>query len=162
MFRIGTRKMLIVAAALALVAAACTCGGFDLGNLTGGTSGGGGITGGGGSGACSYDGGDGLTTNCQGTLAVGGSATGNLGSLFEADNYTFTGSAGQSVTIHVTGIGDTDPRVKLIDPSGSVIAENDDTGSGYDSEIVTTLPSAGEYAIRVDVFSTGDYQITLN
>lgn len=157
MFRMGKRKMLIAVAALGLVAAACTCGGFDLGNLTGG---GGGITGGG-SDACSFDGGDGLTTNCQGTLAVGSSATGNLGSLFEADNYTFTGSSGQSVTIHVTGIGDTDPRVKLIDPSGTVVAENDDSGGGYDSEIVTTLSSSGEYAIRIDVFSTGDYEVSL-
>jgi len=158
MFRMGKRKMLIAVAALGLVAAACTCGGFDLGNLTGGTG-----SGGGGSNACSFDGGDGLTTNCQGTLAVGSSATGTLDSLFEADNYTFTGSAGQSVTIRVTAIGDTDPRVKLIGPGGGdPIAENDDTGGGYDSEIVTTLPSDGEYAIRIDVFSTGDYTVSLN
>lgn len=158
MFRFGTRKLMIVVAVLALGAAACTCGGFDLSNL----SGGGGSGSGGGSGACSFDGGDGLTTNCQGTLAVGGSATGNLDSLFEADNYTFTGSAGQSVTIRVNAIGDTDPRVKLIDPNGTVIAENDDTGSGYDSEVTATLPSDGTYAIRIDVFSSGDYEITLN
>ena len=149
------RTLIIVVAILALAAAACVCtSSLPIG-------GNGGITGGGSGGGTGYDGGDGLDTNYQGNISVGGSAQGNLDSLFVADNWTFQGSSGQNVTIFVEAIGDSDPRVKLIDPDGNVVAEDDDGGGGYSSMIQTSLPSNGQYTIRVDVFTAGDYRITL-
>ncbi len=142
------RALMIVVAVLALGALACSCGG--LGNLV--PSGGGSST---------FDGGDGLDTTGGGTISVGGSANGTLNSIFEAHNWTFEGAAGQTVTISVVGQGDCDPRTKLIDPQGNVLAEDDDSGGGYNSYISYTLPSAGRYTIRVDVYTTGSYTVTL-
>lgn len=147
-----TRRLMIVVAALALVTLACTCG--PLTNIIPSGGGGGGAT-------STFDGGDGLDTTGGGQISVGGSVTGTLDSIFEAHNWTFVGSAGQSVTINAVGQGETDPRVKLIDPSGSVLAEDDDGGGGWNSLIIATLPSNGTYTIRVDVYTTGTYTLTL-
>jgi ABC-type phosphate transport system substrate-binding protein len=153
-----TRRLLIVVAVLALVTMACTCG--SLTNLipSGVTSGGGG----GGNSSSTFDGGDGLSTVGGGSITVGGSQTSSLSSIFDANNWTFQGTAGQTVTIAVNGQGDCDPRVKLIDPSGNVIGEDDDSGGGYNALLTATLPSAGQYTIRVDVFTEGTYTVTLN
>ena len=159
MFMQRKRYLIIIVAVLALAAAACVCtSSLPIGGSGGGTTGGGSTGGGGGTG---YDGGDGLETNYQGSIAVGGSASGNIDSLFVADNWTFQGSSGQSVTIFAEGVGETDPRIKLIDPNGSVRAEDDDGGGGYNSLIETSLPMDGQYTIRVDVFTAGNYNLTL-
>ncbi len=107
------------------------------------------------------DGGDGLATTGGGTIALGGSVTGTLGTLFEAHNWVFEGQAGQTVTIRVNAVGDTDPRVKLLDPSGSVIAEDDDSGGGLNARLTAVLPLGGTYTIRVDVYVPGEYTASL-
>ncbi len=154
-----TRRLLIVVAVLALVTMACTCGSLTSLIPSGATSGGGG----GGNGSSStFDGGDGLSTVGGGSITVGGSQTGSLSSIFDASNWTFQGTAGQTVTIAANGQGDCDPRVKLIDPSGNVVGEDDDSGGGHNALLTATLPSAGQYTIRVDVFTEGTYTLTLN
>ncbi len=142
--------ILVALAALVLVAAACTC--SDISSLvppsaTGGGSG--------------PDGGDGYTTTGGGTITVGGSGSGSIGSLFEAHNWSFQGTAGQSVTINVVGQGDCDPRIRLLDASGNVIGEDDDSGGGYNALLTETLPADGTYYIRIDVFTAGSYTVTL-
>ncbi len=146
------RHIAMLVAALALVTLACTCGPLA-GLLPGG--------GGGGSVPNTLDGGDGLDTTGGGSLSVGSSAQGTLDSLFEAHNWTFQGQAGQTVTIRVNGAGDTDPRAKLLDANGNVLAEDDDGGGGWNSLIVATLPAAGAYTVRVDVFTGGTYTISI-
>ncbi len=148
------RRIVVVVAVLALVTLACTCG--SLTSLIPGAGGGGG-----GSAPNTFDGGDGLDTTGGGTLSVGGSAQGTLNSLFEGHNWTFDGQAGQAVTIRVNGVGDTDPRAKLLDPNGNVIAEDDDGGGGWNALITATLPSSGTYTVRVDVFTEGTYTVTI-
>jgi hypothetical protein len=140
---------------LALVALACTCplSGLlprvgDVGQAPGGAPN-------------AMDGGDGLSTTGGGPISVGGTVQGRLTSMFEAHNWTFQGQAGQQVTIRVNGVGDTDPRTKLLDPSGNVLAEDDDGGGGLNSLITATLPTTGTYTIRVDVFEGGDYTVSL-
>ncbi len=108
-----------------------------------------------------YDGGDGLVTTGGGTLSVGGSAQGTLNSIFEAHNWTFEGQAGQNVTIRVEGQGETDPRAKLLDPEGNVLAEDDDGGGGLNALITYTLPVSGTYTVRVDVFTEGTYTVSV-
>jgi hypothetical protein len=55
-----------------------------------------------------------------------------------------------------------DPRVKLLDPRGIVVAEDDDSGGGlggWDSRLAATLRGSGTYTLRVDVFIIGTYTI---
>lgn len=103
---------------------------------------------------------DGLETTGGGELTVGGGPeAATLDSLSEAHDWTFEGEAGQAITIDVMGQGDTDPRARLLDPSGELLAEDDDGGGYYNARIVTTLPETGTYTVRVDVFSVGTYSV---
>jgi hypothetical protein len=105
---------------------------------------------------------DDLPVTGGGTLTIGGEPeAATLDSIFEAHDWTFDGEAGQSVTIDVMAQGDTDPRARLIDPSGDLLVEDDDGGDGYNARIVTTLPETGTYTVRVDVFTVGTYSIQI-
>jgi hypothetical protein len=109
-----------------------------------------------------FDGGDGLDTIPKGALAIGGEAgSGNLDSWFNADNWTFDGSAGQQVTILVESVNGSDPNLALIDPQGNVIGEDDDSGDGTSAQLVIALPANGTYTIRIDIFTPGDYNVSV-
>jgi hypothetical protein len=101
----------------------------------------------------------------QGSVMVGESVTGNLNSLFEADDWTFSGTQGDRITIRCEAARghDTDPRVHLVGPDGSLVAADDDGGSGYDSLVSNVvLPSTGQYIIKIDVFEEGDYVLSID
>jgi nitrate reductase NapE component len=106
----------------------------------------------------------GLSSNFRGTIEVGGRVDGELDTIFEADDWTFQGSAGQVVTIScnaAVGSG-TDPRINLLGPDGDFIAADDDGGTNYNAILRNiTLPADGEYTIKVDVFDTGRYVLRL-
>jgi hypothetical protein len=96
---------------------------------------------------------------------VGESVTGNLNSLWEADDWTFSGTQGDRITIRCEAARgyDTDPRVHLVGPDGSLVASDDDGGSGYDSLISNVvLPTTGDYIIKIDVFEEGDYVLSVD
>jgi hypothetical protein len=116
--------------------------------------------GGGGSGAV-YDGGDGYNTTLVQTISLGQTQQARLDDLFDAHNWQFEGTAGQSVTIRVNALENSDPQAKLIDPRGQVIAQDDDGGGGFNAQIVTTLPSDGTYTIRVDMWTAGPYSVSV-
>lgn len=144
---------------LTAVALTLQASGIDLTALPGGITGG--DTGGqDASGACTGD--DGFETASVQEITVGTTETATLESLFEAHNWTFDGTAGQNVTITVTAVGDTDPRVKLMDENCNIIGEDDDSGPDqYSSLLTATLPSAGTYTVRIDVYTGGEYQINV-
>jgi hypothetical protein len=96
-----------------------------------------------------------------GTLEIGGSQSATLDTIYEAHDWTFQGTAGQQVTISVEGVGDVDPRVTLIGPGGDRLAADDDGGGDLNALLTYTLPSDGTYTARVDVFTAGEYTITL-
>ncbi len=100
-------------------------------------------------------------TTGGGPIAPGQTVTGNFATATEAHNYTLQGSAGQTLTIRVAGDGISDPRVKVFDPAGSKIAEDDDSGGAYGALLTVTLPAAGEYIIRVDTWGGGAYTLTV-
>lgn len=108
-----------------------------------------------------HDGNDGLDTAQCFVIAPGESGSASLESLFEAHNWTFEGQAGQAVTIRVAGEDDTDPRAKLLDPAGNLVDDDDDGGGGWNALITATLPATGTYTIRVDVFSEGNYTVSV-
>jgi hypothetical protein len=91
------------------------------------------------------------------------------GSSYYCDRYTFSGTAGQQVAILLTSSA-FDTYLYLIGPSGSVVAQDDDGGGGWNSRIPPgsgyyTLPSSGTYTIEVTSYSpnaTGSYTLSLS
>ncbi|MBN2471641.1 MAG: PPC domain-containing protein [Anaerolineae bacterium] len=85
----------------------------------------------------------------------------------EEHRYSFTGEAGQAVTINMEAAagGSLDSFLELYGPSGGMLASNDDGGSGVNSQIANyVLPESGEYTILAAGFnraSTGSYAINL-
>jgi tetratricopeptide (TPR) repeat protein len=85
---------------------------------------------------------------------------------------TFEGSAGQVVTIAAreAQANQTDPLIALLDPSGTPIAGDDDSGGNFDSQLDNfTLPATGNYTLLVshaegayDFGYEGTVQITIN
>ncbi len=110
----------------------------------------GGLPGGGGS--VNFAAIDNYDTTYSTTLAVGGSGSSTISSLFEAHNYAFQSTTGQSYTIQVIGQNGCDPRAKLVSPSGSVLVQDDDSGDGYNALMRYTTSDAGLYTVRVDVW----------
>jgi hypothetical protein len=83
---------------------------------------------------------------------------------FDDDAWTFTGGAGDRVTIEVNATDNTlDPQVYLFSSSNQQLGYDDDGGStGNNSRLVVTLPANGTYTIRVSAFSEGgDYELIL-
>jgi hypothetical protein len=96
-----------------------------------------------------------------GTLTFGQPVTDTLSELDDAHNWAFEGSAGQTVTISVTGEGECDPQVTLLDLDNNVLAADDDGGGGNNALLTYTLPADGTYIARVDVWEEGQYTITV-
>jgi len=85
--------------------------------------------------------------------------------------YLFTGAAGQVVTITVRATSsDLDPKVTLIAPNETIVAENDDhedsdpSLTSFDSRIVgITLPQDGAYTVQITGFAStgGPFEMTI-
>jgi len=105
-----------------------------------------------------------------GTAAPGGTYSGTLsttdctggarGTSYYTDRYSFTASGGQQVAFLLTS-GAFDTYLYLRNPSGTVVASNDDGGGGTNSRIpatsgVFTLPAgaSGTYVIEVTSYAT--------
>lgn len=96
------------------------------------------------------------TTDCT-TTAGNGSAGGYY------DNFTFSGTAGQSVTITLNSTA-FDCFLRLNNPSGTQVATDDDSNGGTNSKLVYTLAATGTYTIRTTSYSpgsTGSYTVAL-
>ena len=90
-------------------------------------------------------------------------ANGELTAGEEEDDYTFQGTAGQTIRALVDGVpsGSVDVVLGLFDPDGNLIAGPIDTGTTPE-QIVATLPATGEYTLAVlpfDEDSTGPYTV---
>jgi hypothetical protein len=98
-----------------------------------------------------------------GAIRSGESVTGRLAADSTGDRWTFTGSAGDTVTIVLSSAA-FDTVVELRGPNGGVLTSNDDY-AGTDSQITDfPLPATGTYIILVRGFSaeaSGSYQLTL-
>jgi len=98
-------------------------------------------------------------TVLRGPISRSSQVSGRIDDLFGVDEWTLNGAAGEQVTIWCAPASgsDTDPRIKIVDPNGMEIA-NDDDGGGHTATITDLrLPSTGTYRILVDVWSTGPY-----
>lgn len=91
--------------------------------------------------------------------------SGKLGSSNPSDDYRFILQAGESVLITAEAVsGDLDTVVKLVDPSGAIVGENDDQNDdSLDSALGFTASVEGTYVLTVSrydgVNNGGDYRL---
>lgn len=93
-----------------------------------------------------------------------------ISNRFTAENtvyvYTFEAKAGMGVDITVTSNGTVDTRMTLTAPSGDVIASDDDSGVGFDPELMDIILSEdGTYSLLVQPFirgDTGEFTVSIN
>ena len=100
----------------------------------------------------------------EGGLVVYGDTVSGFANGDNPPNYTFEGSAGDRINVSVNA--DFDGVLELYDPSGELIASDDDGGSGVNPRLtLITLPVSGEYRLVLATFDpveTGAYTLTLS
>ena len=89
-------------------------------------------------------------------IAVGGSLSSNIetttGEDRDQDRIAVKLTSGTTYTFNLTGSGAIpleDPYLKLLDRTGTVIIEDDDSGDGRNSLLVFTAEQSGTYYINV-------------
>lgn len=100
----------------------------------------------------------------MGDIPMGSRVNGEITDLFEIHNWTFNGTAGQTVTIEGNAAGGdaTDPRLNLLGPDGTLLTGDDDSGQDANALISSfTLPATGQYTIQIDAWQIGRYEIVL-
>jgi hypothetical protein len=103
-------------------------------------------------------------------LTYGESIKGFIDNTTTEINYTFSGTAGDVVTITMVADEGTnlDSVLKLLDPSGTLVAENDDAADlslgRFNSQIIDfELPTSGEYTIVATRFNgAGNFTLSLD
>ena len=101
-----------------------------------------------------------------GTVAVGGTVTGNLETLNDRDWFAITLVAGTTYTFRQESISLLDPLLQLRDGNGVLISSNDDGGGGLNSQITYTAVTTGVYYLEANTADagnangTGTYRIT--
>ncbi|HKY45811.1 MAG TPA: M12 family metallo-peptidase, partial [Pyrinomonadaceae bacterium] len=109
-------------------------------------------------------------SSANGSLGAGDCRSPSRGVEHFADRYSFSGNAGQRLSITLNTTSGLDPYLFLIGPDGYVVAQDDDGNGSVNSRIPTsgtsfTLPDTGTYILEVTSFSrleTGSYTLTLN
>jgi serralysin len=102
------------------------------------------------------------------SISVGDSFTGTLGVVGDTDWVGITLTAGQTYTIDLTGSGASpvsDTYLRLRDSGGSVVAFNDDGGSGLNASLTFTATSTGTYFLEADSFANnklGTYTLAVD
>ncbi|HEX8353698.1 MAG TPA: pre-peptidase C-terminal domain-containing protein, partial [Pyrinomonadaceae bacterium] len=94
------------------------------------------------------------STDCRSSLR---------GSSYYADRHTFSGVAGQQVSISLAS-SSFDAYLYLVGTAGQLLTYDDDSGGGLDSRIVITLPSSGTYTVESTSYSensTGSYALSI-
>jgi S1-C subfamily serine protease len=88
--------------------------------------------------------------------------------ILPADNsyfnaYSFDGQAGQQVVINMNS-NEFNSYLIVLSPTGTALAQDDDSGGGRNSQLDLTLPDDGTYLILANSYApgeTGNYQLEL-
>jgi serralysin len=102
------------------------------------------------------------------TIAVGGVQNGFVNTVGDDDWYRIDLVAGQTYEFSLVGGTLADPYLELYDSAGSLIAFDDDFGSGINSLLRFTAPTSGVYYVNARGFegsgasNTGSYTLTAN
>lgn len=111
-----------------------------------------------------------VLTGASGTIDYGETIAGELTESEQTGSFTFTGTAGDVVTIALDS-SDFDPKIDLVGPTGDPLTTDDDSGPDLNALIREfRLPADGEYVIVVDGFRgaagdrmlLGQFALTLN
>jgi hypothetical protein len=81
-----------------------------------------------------------------------------------ADLFTFTGTAGSTVTITMNSTA-VDAYLVLKSPAGTVVAQDDDSNGGSNSKITYAITAAGTYTVEATTFyadTVGAYTVALS
>lgn len=90
------------------------------------------------------------------------SITARLESLDDVDVFALDALPNQFYEIQVTGSTLADPRLRVIDSTGTDIAFVDDAGESLDAGATLAFPTAGEYNLAIDSPSgTGAYDVAI-
>ena len=95
-----------------------------------------------------------------GQTAIGGLDTAGSPDLFAVDFV-----AGKIYGIALVGVTLEDPYLRVFNPNGSLLAENDDGGNGLDSALSLSISSSGRYYVAVDSHlssETGTYALAIS
>lgn len=103
-----------------------------------------------------------------GTLAVGGSASGELESFDDSDWFAVTLTGGVTYRFDMTGMAGgggtlSDPILSLRDADGTEVARNDDGGTGFDSQLHYTPVAGGVFYLDAQAyggFGLGTYTVS--
>lgn len=94
-------------------------------------------------------------------ISYGQTVTGEATNLSAPVIYSFTGSAGDNITI-ISVSESVDTFLQLADAQGNIIAENDDRAAGdFNAEISFTLTADGTYLIGASAYTQGSFTLTL-
>lgn len=99
-------------------------------------------------------------------LSFGQSLQGNISPGTDRDTYYFNAVAGRTINLRMTKrTADLDSYLELFDPSGTKVAENDDSGGDRNAWLVATLATSGTYRIVARSYngaSSGGYTISVD
>lgn len=101
------------------------------------------------------------------TIALNSTVNGLLAAA-AVDQWQFEGNAGDVVTISMeaAGVAEIDTYLTLLDPNNQIVAEDDDSGGGYNAMIEgLSLRDSGTYTIAASSFdptAAGGYTLTLS
>lgn len=71
--------------------------------------------------------------------------------------FEFDAQMGDKLNIRVDSGGSLDTLVELLGPNGEIIAGDDDSGAGYDPELLNVpISNSGRYTLLVQTFTPGD------
>jgi Ca2+-binding RTX toxin-like protein len=100
------------------------------------------------------------TTAPFGQLTVGGSLNGNLEVAGDRDWFRVSLTGGTTITIDLEGSPSNagsllDPYLYLYNGAGSLLAQDDDAGTGANSELIYAVPVSGVYYVAAAAYSDG-------
>ena len=104
------------------------------------------------------------STATTGTVAVGGSVTGNVDFADDRDWFAVTLTAGTTYRIDLSGNTLADPLLAVRNSNGTLLAYDDDSGPGLDSLLTYTATTTGIYYLEaqsVSYTATGTYTLTV-
>jgi hypothetical protein len=94
------------------------------------------------------------TLNEAGSIAIGDTLNENLGAD-TADTYSLELTAGETVTITMTS-DPLDTYLELLDPDGVGVYSDDDSGGGFNSQIIYTPEATGPFTVVACTYSGGE------
>ena len=107
-------------------------------------------------------------TSTTGRVSVGGATTGSIESIADTDWFAVLLSANVVYQFDLEGLATSrgtlsDPFLRLYNSSGTVLATDDDSGTGTNAQITYRATSAGTYYLDAEPFSsysTGTYRLS--